>query len=266
MKPTILAALLALALVAPASANDFVSTHPTPRVEYWQNRQTQIEAFIADPAKLKQVRLLFVGDSITDFFQLGDNPWVPGQRFGRTIWDESFNTPGSANYAFNIGISGDRTEHVLYRLQPKAEGGLGEIDSPALDPDVIVLMIGINNSWAAEDPAADSIHEGARAVLTALHRQKPRARIVLQSLLPIVDAPKDRAIVQPVNARLRALAQSPEFAGSTQFLDLYPAFVDEKGQQIASYFNDGIHPSEAGYRVWRDRLLPFLAMLRKASH
>jgi lysophospholipase L1-like esterase len=263
MKPTILAALLALALVAPASANDFVSTHPTPRVEYWQNRQTQIEAFIADPAKLKQVRLLFVGDSITDFFQLGDNPWVPGQRFGRTIWDESFNHPGTANYAFNIGISGDRTEHVLYRLLPKAKGGLGELDSPALDPDVIVLMIGINNSWAAETPIADSIYEGARAVLTALHARKPRAKIVLQSLLPIVDVAKDRNVVRPVNVRLRALAQSPAFAGSTTFLDLYPSFVDRTGTQITRYFNDGIHPSEAGYRVWRDQLVPFLAEVRK---
>ena len=104
--------------------------------------------------------------------------------------------------------------------------------------------------------------EGARAVILALHERKPGVPIILQSLLPIVDEPKDVQLVQPVNKRLRALAESEPFAGYVSFLDLYPSFVDSSGKQISRYFNDGIHPSLEGYRVWRDQLAPFLEQAR----
>jgi lysophospholipase L1-like esterase len=45
-------------------------------------------------------------------------------------------------------------------------------------------------------------------------------------------------------------------------LDLYPAFVDGQGKQDPRRFVDGLHPSEAGYRVWRDRLVPALVAAR----
>jgi lysophospholipase L1-like esterase len=65
-----------------------------------------------------------------------------------------------------------------------------------------------------------------------------------------------------VNGRLAALAKSPEFAGFTVWLDLYPSFVDPKGRQNTRLFVDGLHPSEAGYRVWRDLLVSALASAR----
>jgi lysophospholipase L1-like esterase len=68
-----------------------------------------------------------------------------------------------------------------------------------------------------------------------------------------------------VNQRLAALASSREFAGFTSWLDLYPSFVDAQGRQDPRLFVDGLHPSEAGYRLWRDRLLPALATARAAA-
>lgn len=262
----LVAALMTAGLLcSSASATDFIATKPTPRVEYWQDRYTQIDAAVADVKSLPAVKLLFVGDSITDFWLLDDNPWMPEKKCGRLVWDEFFQQPGSKNFALNIGVSGDRTEHLLYRLLPKAQGGMGQIDAPQLAPEYIVLMIGINNSWAAEEPAADSMFEGARAVILALHERKPGVPIILQSLLPINDEPKDIRLVQPVNKRLRALAESEPFKGYVSFLDLYPSFVDGSGKQIGRYFNDGLHPSLEGYTVWRDQLVPFLEKVRKAK-
>jgi lysophospholipase L1-like esterase len=257
---------LALLAVLPFTSAyaEFAASRPTPRVEYWETRLKQINDTVAHRAVLPQVKLLFVGDSITDFWLLDDNPWVKGQKFGRRIWNESFNTAGSANFGLNIGISGDRTEHVLYRLQPRAKGGLGQIDTPELAPEFIVLMIGINNTWAPEEPVQDSVFEGASAVIRALEERKPRARMILQSLLPLPEADKNRDIVRPVNSRLEALARSrPQ--NCILYLDLYAAFVDAKGDQIGSYFNDGIHPNEAGYRLWRDRLVAFLDHARNTT-
>ena len=247
-----------------AFAADFVSTKPAARVEHWQRREAEINAYIRESKDLKSVKLLFVGDSITDFWLFDDNPWVSGQKYGRPVWDESFGKPNSENFGFNIGISGDRIEHVLYRILPKAGGGLGQLDSPDLNPEFIVTLIGINNTWAAETPVGDSVFEGVRVVLGALHERKPKARIILQTLLPTNDEIKNRDVVRPVNQRLRQLVSSPPFSGFISLLDLYPSFVNASGMQVSSYFTDGLHPNVNGYRVWRDRLVPFLQQTRKS--
>jgi len=112
-----------------AEAADFASAKPAARVEYWQQRQATIQAQVADSTNLSAVRLVFVGDSITDFWLLGDDPWIPGRFHGRSVWEESFGGPVTENKSLNIGISGDRTEHLLDRLLPQADGGLGQLDN-----------------------------------------------------------------------------------------------------------------------------------------
>ena len=260
-----LAVLASLTLHGAAAARDFASTQPTARVEYWQQRQATIDAQVSDTASLRAVRLVFVGDSITDFWLLGDDPWIPGRMHGRRVWDESFGGTVPQNLALNIGISGDRTEHLLFRILPKEQGGLGQLDAPELAPEFFVLMVGINNSYAPEMPVADSVFEGVLAVMRSLHARKPGARIILQSILPTSEPSRDDEVVRPVNLRLAALAKSAEFAGFTTWLDLYPAFVDAQGKQDPRLFVDGLHPSEAGYRVWRDRLVPALATARASA-
>jgi lysophospholipase L1-like esterase len=256
----VLAACAALMLAGSfASATPFLSAKPAARVEYWQKREADIANTLATSKSLRSVRLVFLGDSITDFWSLDEDPWVRGQWHGASVWAESFGGKDPSNLALNLGISGDRTEHILHRIRPKADGGQGELDPPELQPDYVVLLAGINNSWAPEDPAADSIYDGVVALVEAVHARKPHARIVLQSLLPTNNEDKNRDIVRPVNARLSAYAALGSRAGWVRFLDLYPAFVDGAGKQIVSDFNDGLHPSTAGYRVWRDQLVPFLA-------
>jgi lysophospholipase L1-like esterase len=143
----------AAVLTATAQAAGFVSTQPTPRVEHWQNRQSAIGQELQDRNRTAATRLVFVGDSITDFWRFDDNPWVSGQKYGRQVWNESFAGGTPQNLALNIGISGDRTEHLLHRITPSAVGGLGHLDAPGLKPDFLVVMLGINNTWAALWPA-----------------------------------------------------------------------------------------------------------------
>lgn len=258
-------ALAGCVLSSALCAAEFKSTKPSARIEHWQRRADDIDAHLRSAKDLGAVKLLFVGDSISDFWLLDDNPWVKGQKFGRKVWDQSFDRSHPENYGLNLGISGDRIEHVLKRLAPRLEGGDGQLDNPALNPEFIVLLIGINNTWDAEEPVADSVFEGIRAVIARLHQARPNAHIVLQSLLPTNEATKNTAVVLPVNKRLVALAVSPPYAGYLSYLDLYSDFVDAKGQQIDSYFNDGLHPNAVGYRVWRDQLVPFLQQVRRVG-
>ncbi|MBU6165287.1 MAG: hypothetical protein KGQ52_04050 [Alphaproteobacteria bacterium] len=255
-----LAAWLAVGLPGAALAQAqaqarYQSEQPLPRVDYWQKRAADIDQHLASAPDLRPVRLLFVGDSITDFWHLDANPWLPGRYCGRSAWDESFGGAVPALKALNLGVSGDRIEHVLHRLQPAAEGGSGWLDRADLQPDVVFVMLGINNSFDAEVPAATSIEHGIIAVVNRIRERKPQARIVIQSLLPTDDAGKNATVVQPVNAAIRAhAARTPGLA----YLDLYPDFVDSAGRQRGALFNDGLHPSRDGYRRWRDRLLAFL--------
>jgi lysophospholipase L1-like esterase len=257
-----------LALIAPLAVSAqapvlFVSERPAARVDYWQKRAADIDRQLATRESLKPIRLLFIGDSITDFWHLDANPWFPGLYCGRAIWDESFGGAVPAQNAFNLGVSGDRIEHVLHRLLPASQGGQGWLDRRDLQPDTVFVMLGINNSFDTETPATASIYRGVVAVVTRIHERKPKARIVIQSLLPTDSEAKNRDLVVPVNAMLRSYAA----ANGMAFLDLYPSFVDPQGLQRRELFNDGLHPNREGYRVWRDRLVEFLrpGLLAKAN-
>lgn len=256
-----LAAALVLSASPPAFTQTptlFVAERPAARVDYWQKRAAEIDRELASQKSLRSVRLAFIGDSITDFWHLNANPWFPGQYMGRTVWDESFGGAVPTQTALNLGVSGDRIEHVLHRLLPAAKGGQGWLDRRDLQPDRIFVMLGINNSFDAESPATAGIYRGVVAVTNRIRERKPRSQIVIQSLLPTDSAEKNRDLVVPVNAMLRAYAA----ANGMAYLDLYPAFTDQQGQQRRELFNDGLHPSRDGYRVWRDRLVEFLGSPR----
>ena len=88
-------------------------------------------------ARVKQggIDVIFTGDSIT--FQ-----W---RNVGKAVWDKYYAPMKAANF----GHSGDRTQHLLWRLQN------GECDGPA--PKVVVLMIGTNNLGGSHTLVGDVI-------------------------------------------------------------------------------------------------------------
>jgi lysophospholipase L1-like esterase len=261
-------ALLLTGLSAPASAQArpaFASTQPSARVEYWQERIQQIDKELLERKDLSSVRLVFLGDSITDFWLMDENLWVKGQFAGRKVWEHAFAGAQPENLAINLGVSGDRIEHVLHRITPRSAGGLGHLDAKGLKPEFIILMMGINNTWAAEEPVVDSILAGLKVTLATIHDRQPEAQIVLQSLLPTNEPAKNRDIVLPANEGLLALSQQPAFREYTHYLDLYPDYVSADGAQISRYFNDGLHPSPDGYEIWRTKLVNALQSLRQQT-
>src|SRR5205085_9959624 len=88
----------------------------------------------------------------------------------KKIWDERYGKWKPANF----GIGGDRTEHVLWRI---TEGK--ELD--AVDPKVIVLMIGTNNTGSS---TAEEIAGGVKAIVEEFKKQKPKAKVLLLGVFP----------------------------------------------------------------------------------
>ncbi|MDF1754460.1 MAG: GDSL-type esterase/lipase family protein [Verrucomicrobiales bacterium] len=197
------------------------------------------------PGKFKMV---FVGDSIT-------KKWL--DKSG-TLWADNFGDETSPNYALNLGVPGDRTDHVLYRLMSRADGGLGNLDNPAIQPEVIVLMIGSNNLFPPH--SAEQIAGGIEAVARRLRTLRPNSRLIICSVIPSNNEKTDQEQVLPANATLPALADS--LGESVEFLDLYPAFLDEQGKKNTECYDDGLHLNEAGYAIWLRELMPLLQKMR----
>ena len=192
-------------------------------------------AWVKDRAKV-----VFCGDSIT-------------QLFGGEVWDESF---GSGKYmAVNCGISGDRTEHLLYRL---ANGALANTN-----PKAAVLLIGVNNIYGRPDePVGTTVDAIWQCVAYIRAAQPEGAKLVLNALFPCGAKPDDphRIRAVQVNAALKArLAKlDAESRGNILWLDMTDDFLAPDGTLPKELFPDSLHPSPAGYRKWSARLKPLL--------
>src|SRR5258708_4995920 len=132
--------------------NPAISPADRLRETWWAQRHSAVLAQVrANP----NIGLLLLGDSITQNYEKTKTP------------DENFQTTWQRFYgpraALNAGFSGDRTEHVLWRLEH------GEIDG--IRPRAVVLLIGTNNT-AAGQTAAD-VELGIDAVVDKLREKLP---------------------------------------------------------------------------------------------
>ncbi|HEU4520745.1 MAG TPA: GDSL-type esterase/lipase family protein [Thermoanaerobaculia bacterium] len=186
-----------------------------------------------DPA----VRLLFIGDSITKGWDWGDQ---------KPLWDRYFAQYGAANF----GIGGDRTEHVLWRIEN------GELDR--VKPEVVVLLIGTNNIGST----AGEIVRGVTAVVESIRARMPDSRLVLMGIFPRGAAADDpsRAKVREVNMGLAKLA-----GGNVVFLDIGSQFLAPDGTLPKDIMPDALHLSFKGYEIWAEALSPLLEQLMNAA-
>jgi len=187
-------------------------------------------------AKAGNIDLLFVGDSITDWFAYGfrDQP-----ARGGAVWQASF---GSLNPG-NFGIAGDTTQGVLWRMQN------GELEG--FDAKLIVHMLGTNN--INRNPV-DEIVDGNRLILAEYRKRQPQAKVLLLGVFPRGAEPDNpfRATITEINTKLAGLADNQNIF----FMDIGSAFLTSDGTLTEEIMPDGLHPSEKGYQLWADAILP----------
>ena len=235
-------ALLGLAVIWPLRANTAVT--PTPLGEGWLKRH---EEFVTE-AKAGGIDLLFLGDSLADDWRYETQKDIPR---GKRIWDREY----APLHAANFGISGDRTQHLLWRLQH------GEIDG--ISPKVVVLMIGNNNAGLNPDKVtlrntAPEIIEGIRAVVAEIRKRLPSSRILLLGVLP--RGKKDNP-VWPELAEVNATLKTWDDGEHVRYLDLLAGFLTADGELSRDLMPDLSHPDEKGFQVWADEMRPLLREL-----
>jgi lysophospholipase L1-like esterase len=197
-------------------------------------------------AKKGDIDLLFMGDSITDFWRnSGRDGETNPARAGKAVFDKYYGAMKAANF----GISGDTTQGVLYRLLD----GEGQ----GFQPKAIMLMIGTNN--AAMCSSAE-IAEGVGAVVLELRKDFPNAKILLLGIFPRGNPgdPVRRTVldVNPIIARLND-------GQHVFYLDIGPKFLDANGVLQPDIMADKLHPNEKGYVIWAEAVKEELAELTR---
>jgi N-acetylglucosamine-6-sulfatase len=198
----------------------------------WKERDRSMTA----RAKRGDVELAFIGDSITQGWE----------GLGKETWQEFYGN----RKAINLGVGGDRTEHVIWRLTH------GNLDN--IQPKVAVLMIGTNNTGhSMQDP--QQVAEGVKKILEILHERVPNTKVVLHGVFPRGRTQFDEKRLNNVaiNQIIRRFADGEK----VHYLDIGDRFLEPEGSLHEQIMPDALHLSQEGYRRWSSALEPKLKEL-----
>jgi lysophospholipase L1-like esterase len=243
MKNTALALLGLLLLTACEKPERVIPTHvattPAPRDEKWMARHNTFNEI----SKKGEATLVFLGDSITQGWE----------KNGKAAWEKFY----GSRKAVNFGIGGDRTEHVLWRLDN------GNFDG--LKTKLVVLMIGTNNTGHAGRPmkelndaiyecSADQIFDGVELILRRLKTKAPEAKVLVLGIFPRGENNEDamRQQNQEANAKIATLADGKRI----HYLDISKTFLQPDGTLTREVMPDLLHLSENGYGMWAEAIEP----------
>jgi lysophospholipase L1-like esterase len=211
--------------------------------------------------------VVFLGDSITHGWE------------GQKAWQEHF----GAFKPVNLGIGGDQTGHVLWRI---TDGH--ELDN--LKPKAAVIMIGTNNVGGY---TAEQIAGGIKAIVEELKKQKPEIKILVLGVFPRGNSgDAERSLkqiaegIKPVNEELKkeqpdinrlnsllktleqnrgtipaaklnkkigeinAITSKLEDGKSVFYKDIGKEFLDQSGGLAGEIMPDYLHLSPKGYDIW----------------
>jgi lysophospholipase L1-like esterase len=190
--------------------------------------------------------VIFLGDSITQGWE--GNPKVWKKHFGEFK-------------PVNLGIGGDQTGHVLWRITDGKE--LAD-----LKPKVAVIMIGTNNVGGYTNA---HIAGGIKAIIDELKSQKPDIKILLLGVFPrgsTRDADKETKVIPAakLNRNIKEINDiiSKYDDGKTViYKDIGPKFLDKDGGLSLEVMNDALHLTAKGYEIWGEAITPDIEKLLK---
>ncbi len=218
----------------PAAAQEKLSTAetPTPRKDqWWMKRQDAMNERVAKG----HVDIVFIGDSITQGWEGA----------GKKVWEKYY---GGKN-AVNLGIGGDQTQHVLWRLQ---HGNL-----QGIHPKLAVLMIGTNNASARHRP--EQIAAGIKTIVQEIRKDSPKTKILLLAIFPRGANEQDalRQVNEKTNRIIAKLADNKHVF----FEDIGKNFLKKDGELTRDIMPDLLHLSPEGYEIWARSIAPMVERL-----
>ncbi|WP_347549502.1 GDSL-type esterase/lipase family protein [Pseudalkalibacillus hwajinpoensis] len=227
-----IAGSLAILLALAENQTDFLRTNANEMPENdsesrkknitYYTKYYQTKKSIYDSYTHKDSETIFLGDSLTDYFE----------------WSEAL----SDHEVLNRGIAGDTTTGVLNRMEEVVKS----------NPDRVYLLIGLNDVIAGQ--SVNRIETNYKQILDTIKTRSPNTEVYVQSLFPVNTAltghPINNSVIQELNERIKDLSLLYDY----HYLDLYPKLV-EFGQLNKDYTFDGVHLNGEGYKVWTREIL-----------
>jgi beta-glucosidase len=196
----------------------------------WENIHNSLKNNVIDNQKI-----IFIGDSITDGWD----------DTGLQAWNDlkaRYN-----NKLTNLGISGDRIPHVIWRLLN------GEFPE-GINPEYVVLMIGTNNVSNGE--LTEAIAVGIAEIIYIISDISPDTRILLCSLLPRGSGSTDAASIKCNN--VNEIIKNYNGYLNVTYVNLAPIYLNGNGSLKNELFTDTLHLNLAGYELWKARLIEII--------
>lgn len=213
----------------PVVAREAKAIVPVPRDPNDQVVQGRTRLF-NEQAQKGGFDVMFLGDSITHCWE----PFNPNN--GEVVWKERI----APFHAVNFGIGGENTETLLWRLE---NGNL----KGALDPKVIVLMIGTNNAFRDKP---DEIAAGIGAIVTRLHERLPKAKILLYGIFPRIHPGGE--VAHKTSQEVNRIIAKYDGHWNIKYIDIGERFIKPDGTLIDGVSWDGLHLTNKGYGIWAD--------------
>lgn len=234
---TLLLASLCIAATSFAETAKNLAIDPKPRDAGWMKRHESFNAI----SKKGEAQLVFLGDSITQGWE----------KNGKDVWAKTWEPLKAANF----GIGGDRTEHVIWRLQN------GNFDG--IKPKLVVLMIGTNNTGHQGRPAAEhggvayassaeQTAEGVKMILDILGKKLPETKVLVLGIFPRGATKEDAMRKQNIatNNLISGLADNKRVF----YMDIGNTFLQPDGTLPKEIMPDLLHLSAQGYQMWSDAI------------
>ena len=211
---------------------------------------------------MKKVRLLFQGDSITDAGRDKRNYYDMGKGYPKYAAEQLCKDHPDVEFDFiNLGISGNRTEHLVQRL---------ESDFLDIQPDIVSIMIGINDVWHHYShnilTTDEDFERNYRIVLDAIKsRTNARIFMIQPFLLETVDPGKQELCEELARKQSIVKRLADEYADI--YLPLDVVLHTEVEEEPAYYSADGVHPSPNGAcyigEAYLKAIAPLIELLSK---
>jgi beta-glucosidase len=193
-------------------------------LEWWMPRHHAVN----ERLKKGNVDLLFIGNSIT-------HEW---ESEGKVLWEKYY----EHRNAVNMGFGGDKTQHVLWRLEHS--------DFSSISPKLAVVMIGTNNS-NGNDNTAEEIADGIIKICKKLRSELTETKILLMAIFPRDSLPTAQRLK---NETASKLASEIADGKMIHYIDINNRFLTDEGRLSKDIMPDYLHPNENGYKIWAEAI------------
>ena len=189
-------------------------------VNYYDYYVKKCEDFISNIDRDKNCDVAFLGDSITDWYDIVENYY------------KEYKTA-------NRGIAGDTTNGLLDRL---------DFCAYALKPKIVYMMIGINN--------IDTMFDKYEDLLKGIKTNLPDSKVILASLTPVSWEGGNQKVIT-ANKKIKEYANSYSFTYVDLYSHM--VIPDNYELIDDTCFGDGLHPNPKGYEIMTSLIKPIIA-------